>query len=107
MGDMADDYSEYTDLFGNEHIVYHSKKKRPYLEIEVKKIIAATQKAFLCRLDDDEEYWIPFSQIRDYDEFEPGDTECVLHITEWINDRLTPIEKKSIFDQKARGGADE
>lgn len=111
MGDMADytldsmfeDDDDYTD----DDIPHRPGRKTQWLEIEVKKIIAATGKAFLCRLDDDLDYWIPFSQMQDHEDFEPGDTECVLHITEWINDRLEPAEKRSIFDKRAKGEADE
>jgi hypothetical protein len=42
--------------------------------------------------------------MKDHEDFDPGDTECTFHITEWINDRLTPAERKSVFDQRARGG---
>ncbi len=98
---MGDDSCSYHDLFDG---TFH-RPDSEWVELEVKKIIAATAKAFLCRLDDDLEYWIPFSQMQDHEDFEPGDTECVLYITEWINDRLEPAEKKSIFNQKAKGEA--
>ncbi len=75
-----------------------------YIETEVKKIIAATTKALLCRLEDDEEYWIPRSQVEDADDFEAGETECVMYISDWFVARMEPAEKKSVFDQRARGG---
>lgn len=105
MGDMADYTldSMFEDPKDDSYHFQRRGKPTTYIEIEVKKIIAATAKAFLCRLDDDKEYWIPFSQMRDASDFEPGDTECTFYITEWISDRLEPVEKRSIFDQKAKG----
>lgn len=75
-----------------------------YIETEVRKIVAATAKAFLCRLDDGEEYWIPRSRVEDANDFEAGETDCVMYISDWFLDRMEPAEKKSVFDQRARGG---
>lgn len=54
-----------------------------YVYITVEEIKAETQKAFLCVIDG-EEYWIPFSQIADAEDFSEGDTDVELAISEWI-----------------------
>lgn len=55
-----------------------------YVHILVEAIEAETNKAFLCRLGDGWEEWIPFSQIADYEDYRVGDKDVELSITEWI-----------------------
>jgi hypothetical protein len=43
-----------------------------------------TDRAFLLVLDDDEEYWIPISQVSDADDYEEGDEDVSISISEWI-----------------------
>lgn len=103
MGDMADYYTD--SLFDDdEPFIHRPKRKTEWVELQVKKVLMSTAKAFLCRLEDDTESWVPKSQIQDADDIEAGDTELTLLITEWIASRLEPAEKKSIYDQKAKGG---
>lgn len=40
--------------------------------------------AFLLVLDDEEEYWIPISQVSDADNYDEGDENVSISITEWI-----------------------
>lgn len=49
--------------------------------VTVKKV---TDKAMLLVLDDEEEHWIPISQISDPEDYEEGDEDCSISISEWI-----------------------
>ena len=57
-----------------------------YVHLTVKLIVAQTEKAFLLRLDDDEEQevWIPFSQLADPDDYSVGDADVEIAVTRWI-----------------------
>lgn len=46
-------------------------------------VAAATEKALLVEYDD-EQYWIPRSQIEDGEKYEKGDEDVTLAITEFI-----------------------
>lgn len=48
--------------------------------VTVKKV---TDKAMLLAFDD-EEHWIPISQISDPNDYEEGDEDVSISITEWI-----------------------
>ncbi len=78
-----------------------------WTHIAVKKILIATAKAFLCRLEDDQEYWLPKSVVADPEDYEAGETELELSVKDWFVDKMEPAERKSVFDQKARGETDE
>ncbi len=54
-----------------------------YVHLEVDEIMAETEKAFRVRIGD-EEYWLPFSQIADSDDYQAGDKNCTMSVTEWI-----------------------
>ena len=54
-----------------------------WVHLDFDEILRETEKAFLIRIDD-EEYWIPFSQIADPEEYREGDTDGEISITEWI-----------------------
>ena len=56
-----------------------------YVHVDVDEIVRVTDKALLVRIDD-EQIWLPLSQIADagdYD-FQAGDQELSLSVTEWI-----------------------
>lgn len=56
-----------------------------YVHINVKRIKKKTDKAFLLLLENGEEHWIPFSQIADdADDYNEGDRDCSMSITDWI-----------------------
>lgn len=56
-----------------------------FVHIHVEKIIQETEKALLCQLDgEDACEWIPFSQIADPDDYQVGDTDVSMAVTEWI-----------------------
>ena len=55
-----------------------------WIHLDVKLIVKETDRAFLLRLDDDTEHWIPKNQISDPDDYEEGDKDCSVSITEWI-----------------------
>lgn len=55
-----------------------------WVHVDVKKIVKETDKAFLCRLEDGRQEWLPKTQISDPDDYEEGDENCTISITEWI-----------------------
>lgn len=56
-----------------------------YVHITVKEILKETAKALLCVIgDDDDEVWIPLSQIADSDEYSEGDKGVSMSISEWF-----------------------
>lgn len=54
-----------------------------YVHVDVDRIERETDKAFLVLIDG-EETWIPKSQIADADDYNAGDEDLTLSITEWI-----------------------
>ena len=54
-----------------------------YHHVQVDEIKAETDKAFLFLIDG-EEYWVPKGQLADPDDYEKGDKDCEIAITEWI-----------------------
>lgn len=54
-----------------------------WVHVEVERVIRETDAAFKVLIDD-EEVWLPKSQIADADDYKPGDTNCTMSITEWI-----------------------
>jgi hypothetical protein len=54
-----------------------------WIHLDVDKIVRATDKALLLRIDG-EEYWIPLSQIAGPDDYDEGDEDCTVSVTEWI-----------------------
>ena len=59
---------------------------REYVEVEVERILRETDLAFLCLIDDCEE-WIPKSQIEEPELFGDGDEDVILMMTRWIADQ--------------------
>ena len=55
-----------------------------YVTVAFDEILKETDKAFLVRLPDEEEVWIPYSQIADYEDYNAGDEDGELSVTEWI-----------------------
>lgn len=53
------------------------------VHVHVDKIIHATDKALLCRVGG-EEVWIPISQVADGEDYEKGDRDITLSVTEYI-----------------------
>lgn len=54
-----------------------------WIHLEVEKIVRETDAAFSLRVDG-EDYWIPKSQISDPEDFEAGDENVTVSVTEWI-----------------------
>ena len=54
-----------------------------YVHLEDVEIVRETDAAFLI-LVDDEDHWIPKSQIADPERYSEGDRHCTISITEWI-----------------------
>ncbi len=58
-----------------------------YIHIDVEEILRASEKALLCRLtdtNDNQEVWLPFSQIADPDEYYAGIKGCTISVKEWL-----------------------
>ena len=56
-----------------------------WIHIEVERIKRETDKAFLVEIEG-EEVWLPKSQIADWEDYEEGDTDCTMSISEFIAD---------------------
>lgn len=57
-----------------------------WVYVQVDEILHETDKAFLVRIGD-EEIWLPYSQIEDYEDYEAGDQDVEIAITEWIAEK--------------------
>ncbi len=57
-----------------------------YIHVAVEEIRAVTDKALLCLIEG-QEYWLPLSQVADAEDYEKGDKDLTLSITEWIADQ--------------------
>ncbi len=54
-----------------------------YVHVGVEEILRETDAAFLCRIEG-EDVWLPRSQIADPDDYEVGDSDLTMSITEWL-----------------------
>lgn len=54
-----------------------------YVTFDVDEIVRETDAAFLLRIED-EEHWIPKSQIADASDYAMGDVDCSMSLTEFI-----------------------
>lgn len=57
-----------------------------WVHVQVERIKAETQKAFLCELED-REVWVPFSQISDAENYSAGDEDVELSISAWFAEK--------------------
>lgn len=55
-----------------------------WVTLDVAEIKKETEKAFLVRLCDREELWIPKGQMADPEEYKEGDCDCQISISEFI-----------------------
>ena len=55
-----------------------------WVHLDVDKIVHETDSAFLLRLQDGEEIWMPKSQIDNPDIYQTGDEDLTISVTEWI-----------------------
>lgn len=56
-----------------------------WVHIDVEKIEAETDKAFLLKVEDmDEAVWIPRSHIADHEDYRKGMENCTISISDWI-----------------------
>lgn len=58
-----------------------------YVHIEVDEILKETDNAFLV-LYKETEVWLPKTQIADVRDYEEGDVDCTLSITEWLAKKI-------------------
>jgi hypothetical protein len=55
-----------------------------YVTVLIEKIKKETDKAFLCEIEDGEDVWLPFTHVADYENYEEGDEDLEISITEWM-----------------------
>ena len=54
-----------------------------WVHVDVEKVIRETEKAFLLLIED-EEHWVPKSQMADPGDYEAGDEDVSIALTEFI-----------------------
>lgn len=69
-----------------------SESQSRWVHLDVELIVAESEKAFLLRIDN-QDHWVPKSQISDPDDYAEGDTNCTISVTEWI------AEQKGLGDE--------
>jgi hypothetical protein len=55
-----------------------------WVHLDVAEILIETEKAFRVRLEDGSEHWLPKSHVNDASDYEQGDENCSISITEWL-----------------------
>ncbi len=55
-----------------------------WVHLDVAVVMQETEKAFKVTLDDGSIHWLPKSQVSDWENYEPGDRNCTISVTEWI-----------------------
>lgn len=63
-----------------------------WVHLDVRIIRQETEKAFQVVLEDGSFHWLPKSQISEPDDYEAGDENCTISITEWL------AEQKGLSD---------
>ncbi len=83
-------------------------REKKFLVMAFLKIVMATDRAFLIRMEDEQEYWVPRSQVQEADDFEAGDTHGEICISTWFLDRMEPAAPRTQgLDRKAYGKNEE
>jgi hypothetical protein len=54
-----------------------------WVHLDVQRVVRVTEKALLVRVDD-EEHWLPTSQVCDAEDYAEGDEDCTISITNWL-----------------------
>lgn len=57
-----------------------------WVHLDVDLIKKETDKAFLLVIDGDE-FWVPKSQVSDHDDYEEGDKDVTMSISQWFADK--------------------
>ena len=55
-----------------------------WVHLDFEEIINGSEKALLIRFGEDCEHWIPLSQVADPDDYQVGDLDGTISVTEWI-----------------------
>lgn len=55
-----------------------------WLHLDVDRIVRETEAAFLVDIKDGEQTWLPKSQVKNPGDYNQGDTNVTISITEWI-----------------------
>lgn len=58
-----------------------------WVHLDVSLVKRETEKAFLLRLEDGSEVWVPRSQVSEPDDYEEGDEDCTVSVTEWFAEK--------------------
>lgn len=58
---------------------------RSWVHLNVEEVLKETESAFLLVLEDWEgEFWVPKSHVANPEDYEQGDKDCTISVTEWI-----------------------
>lgn len=55
-----------------------------WIHLDVEEIVRETPKAFLLRIADGEELWVPKSVVQDANDYSEGDCDCCVSVSEWF-----------------------
>lgn len=58
-----------------------------WVHLDVKCVKSETSAALLLILEDGDELWVPKSQISDEEDYDVGDCDCVVSVSEWWAER--------------------
>ncbi len=58
-----------------------------YVRLDVDEVVRETDKAFLLRIDKENEVWVPLSQIAHSDQYMAGDRNCTISVTSWFAEK--------------------
>jgi hypothetical protein len=58
-----------------------------WIHLDVERIVRETNGAFLLQLDEDNEVWVPKSQVADAADYSEGDENLILSVTSWWADK--------------------
>jgi hypothetical protein len=73
------------DVQNNQHNTgAHTMAASNWVHLDVSEIKGESDLAFLVELEDGEELWLPKSQISDPQDYNRGDRNVTLSITEWL-----------------------
>jgi len=55
-----------------------------WVHLDVEEIVHETDRALLLRLAGGEEVWVPRSQVADHEDYQTGDVDCTVSVSEWF-----------------------
>jgi hypothetical protein len=55
-----------------------------WVHLDVEEIVYETDRALLLRLAGGEQVWVPRSQVADPEDYQAGDVNCTVSVSEWF-----------------------